>query len=94
MGPIGASAQHRGADKAAAIGAIIEIMRALWDTPADCNDGELFTYAEVLYDQIEAGETKDGLERYLAGVQTGKLGMPASLAHCEIVERSLALMRA
>jgi len=75
------------------IGKIVEIMRESWDTPADCNDGELFTYAEVLFDRIEAGDAKDALERYLAGVQTGKLGMPDSLAHSEIAERSLALMR-
>jgi hypothetical protein len=75
------------------IGKIVEMMRESWDTPADCNDGELFTYAEVLLDRIEAGEAKDALERYLAGVQTGKLGMPDSRAHSEIVERSLALMR-
>jgi hypothetical protein len=94
MSPTGASAQRLSSDKAAAIGAIIEIMRASWDTPADCNDGELFTYAEVLFDRIEAGEAKDALEGYLAGVQIGKMGMPDSLAHSEIVERSLALIRA
>jgi hypothetical protein len=75
------------------IGKIVEIMRESWDTPADCNDGELFAYAEVLFDRIEAGETRGALDRYLAGVQTGKLGMSDSRAHHEIVERSFALMR-
>ena len=80
-------------ERTSLIGKIVEIMRESWDTPADCNDGELFTYAEVLFDRIEAGDAKDALERYLEGVQTGKLGMPDSRAHNEIVERSLALMR-
>ena len=30
-----------------------------WDFPADCNEGELFTYAETLYDRIIAGDSKD-----------------------------------
>ena len=38
-------------DKTDAIGGIIAIMKSCWDFPADCNEGELFTYAEVLFDQ-------------------------------------------
>ena len=39
-------------DKTDAIGAIIDIMKSCWDLPADCNEGELFAYAEVLFDRI------------------------------------------
>jgi hypothetical protein len=81
-------AQETEPDRTKRINAIVEVMRASWDTPADCNDGELFTYAEVLYDKIEAGEDRAALDAYLADVQTDKLGMPASEAHREIVERA------
>jgi hypothetical protein len=43
-------------DKTSAIGGIIAIMQSSWDLPADCNEGELFTYAEILFDRIRAGE--------------------------------------
>ena len=46
-------------DKAGRIGEIIEVMKNTWDLPADCNEGELFTYAEVLYDRI-AGRRQQG----------------------------------
>ena len=39
-------------DKVAAIRGILEIMNSCWDLPSDCNEGELFTYAEVLFDRI------------------------------------------
>jgi hypothetical protein len=82
-----------GAVKAGRIGAIIEIMRGAWDLPADCNDGELFTYAEVLFDRIEAGDDREALDAYLADVQTGKLGMPSSEAYRDIADRSIALIK-
>ena len=46
-------------DKTAQIGEIVEVMLNTWDFPADCNEGELFTYAETLYDRIEAGDSRD-----------------------------------
>jgi hypothetical protein len=48
-------------DKTETIGRIIGIMRNHWDLPADCNDGELFTYAEILFDRISAGEGPEEL---------------------------------
>jgi hypothetical protein len=66
-------------------------MRSTWDLPADCNEGELFTYAETLYDRIARSERKDMLCAYLAGVQTDNLEMPPSDAFKAIVDRSLAL---
>jgi hypothetical protein len=80
-------------DKADLIGGIIEIMRGHWDLPSDCNDGELFTYAEILFDQIKAGAGKEALYAYLADVQTTKLDIPESSAHREIVNRAIALAR-
>jgi hypothetical protein len=78
--------------KTDAIGAIIDIMKSCWDFPADCNEGELFAYAEVLFDRIGAGESGDALYAYLADVQT-KLDMPPSDASKEIVARSIALVK-
>ncbi len=93
MSPTGNSARRaRTDDRTSLIGKIVEIMRDSWDTPADCNDGELFTYAEVLFDRIEAGEEAETLDAYLADVQTQKLGMPASDAHRAILDRSIALI--
>jgi hypothetical protein len=80
-------------DKAAAIGGIIDIMKSLWDLPADCNEGELFAYAEILFDRIQAGESKDALNLYLGGVQVENLDMPQSGAFEGIVDRSIALVR-
>ena len=79
-------------DKTDAIGAIIDIMKSCWDLPADCNEGELFAYAEVLFDRIDAGDGSDALCAYLADVQT-KLDMPASDAFKEIIARSIALVK-
>ena len=79
-------------DKNAAINGIISIMSSYWDFPADCNEGELFTYAEVLFDRIEAGEGVDALYGYLADVQVRKLEMPSSDAHREIVDRATDLV--
>jgi len=80
-------------DKTELIGGIIEILRDHWDLPPDCNDGELFTYAEILFDRIEAGEGKEALYAYLADVQTHKLDILESRAHREIVDRVVALVR-
>ncbi|MFZ0207786.1 MAG: hypothetical protein WAL59_17065 [Roseiarcus sp.] len=80
-------------DKTDAIGGIIAIMKSCWDFPADCNEGELFTYAEVLFDRIQAGDNHDPLYAYLADVQTNKLEMPPSDANKEIVDRSIALVK-
>jgi hypothetical protein len=79
-------------DNTDAIGGIIDIMKSCWDLPADCNEGELFAYAEVLFDRIDAGDDEDALYAYLADVQT-KLDMPASDAFKEIVARSIALVK-
>jgi hypothetical protein len=38
-------------DKTDAIGAIIDIMKSCRDLPADCNEGELFAYAEALFEE-------------------------------------------
>jgi hypothetical protein len=80
-------------DKAAAIGGIIDIMKSLWDLPADCNEGELFAYAEILFDRIEAGESRDALYAYLGGVQVESLDMRKSDAFKGIVDQSVALVR-
>ena len=80
-------------DKTDAIGGIIDIMKSCWDLPADCNEGELFAYAEVLFDRIQAGEDSDALYAYLADVQTNKLEMPPSDAYQGIVARSIALVK-
>jgi hypothetical protein len=78
-------------DKQKLIGAILVVMREFWDLPSDCNDGELFTYAEVLCDRILEGGERDDLYAYLGDVQTGKLEMPPSTAYRSIVDRSLEL---
>ena len=78
-------------DKTARIGEILDVMKNTWDLPADCNEGELFAYAETLYDKIVGGEGKDALHVYLDGVQTGNLEMPPSGAARAIVDRALAL---
>ena len=78
-------------DKTSAIGGIIAIMQSSWDLPADCNEGELFAYAETLYDRIAGGERRDALYAYLEGVQADNLEMPRSDAARAIVDRALAL---
>jgi hypothetical protein len=80
-------------DEIGPVGSIVAVMRGCWDLPADCNDGELFTYAEILFDRIEAHESKEALYLYLAHVQVDKLEMPRSEAFKEIVDRSVALMK-
>ena len=81
------------ADRARQIGEIVAAMRDTWDLPADCNEGELFTYAETLYDRIAAGESRDHLYAYLSGVQTGQLEMAQSDGFREIVDRAVELVR-
>ncbi len=79
-------------DRTRLVGAIVDVMRNFWDLPADCNEGELFTYAEMLFDRIQAGDDKDALYRFLAEVEVDKWDMPASDAHREIVDRSVGLI--
>ena len=78
-------------DKAGRIGEILDVMRNTWDLPADCNEGELFAYAETLYDRIASGEGRDALYAYLKAVQADNLEMPPSDASRAIVDRALAL---
>jgi hypothetical protein len=78
-------------DKAGQIGEILDVMRNTWDLPADCNEGELFAYAETLYDRIASGDGKDALYAYLSGVQVDILDMPPSETFKAIVDRALAL---
>jgi hypothetical protein len=93
MSPSGTSAQHLTSDKRIhMINALVDIMHDSWDTPADCNDGELFTYGELLLDRIEAGEDRAALNTFLSEVQTERLGIPASGAHQVILDRALALI--
>jgi hypothetical protein len=79
-------------DKTSAISEIVDVMRSIWDLPADCNEGELYAYAEILLDRIQAGDSNEALGSYLADVQVNKLEMPASDAFREIVGRSVALV--
>ena len=81
------------ADKTAQIGEIVEVMLDTWDLPADCNEGELFTYAETLYDRIAAGDSQDQLYAYLSEVQVDKLDMAKSDAFRKIVDRAVELGR-
>jgi hypothetical protein len=80
-------------DKIAQIGKIVEVMLDTWDLPADCNEGELFTYAERLHDRIAAGDSKDKLYAYLSEVQVERLEMAKSDAFRAIVDRAVELSR-
>ena len=80
-------------DKTAHIGAIVEIMLNTWDLPADCNEGELFTYAETLYGRIVAGDSKEDLYAYLSEVQVDHLEMAKSDAFRAIVDRAVELSK-
>ena len=79
------------ADKASRISEILKVMLNTWDLPADCNEGELFTYAETLYDRIAAGDGKAELYAYLSQVQD-RLDMAKSDAFKAIVDRALERM--
>jgi hypothetical protein len=81
------------ADKTTHIGEIVEVMLNTWDLPADCNEGELFTYAETLYDRIQAGDGKDKLYAYLSQVQVDQLEMARSDAFRRIVDRAVEIGR-
>jgi hypothetical protein len=81
------------ADKTSRIGEIIEVMLNTWDLPADCNEGELFTYAEGLYDRIAAGDSKDKLYAYLSKVQVDHLEMARSDGFRAIVDRAVELSK-
>ena len=81
-------------DRAGRIGSIVDIMKSEWDLPADCNEGELYTYAEILFDRIEAGEDRASLYDFLAEAQVRNLEMPASGASRAIVDRAVDLVRA
>jgi hypothetical protein len=81
------------AAKTSRIGEIVEVMLNAWDLPADCNEGELFTYAEALYDRIAAGDSKDKLYAYLSEVQVEPLEMARSDAFRAIVDRAVELSK-
>jgi hypothetical protein len=81
------------ADKMSRIGEIVEVMRETWDLPADCNEGELFTYAETLYDRIAAGDSREELHAYLSEVQVDRLEMAKSDEFRAIVDRAVELAK-
>ena len=80
-------------DRSGRIGAIVDIMKRNWDLPADCNEGELYTYAEILLDRIDAGEDKAALYAFLADAQVKALEMPASDASRLIVDQAVDSVR-
>jgi hypothetical protein len=80
-------------DKTAHIGEIVQVMLNTWDLPADCNEGELFTYAERLYDRIAAGDGKEKLYAYLSEVQVEHLEMARSEAFKTIADRAVELSK-
>jgi hypothetical protein len=79
------------ADKTSRIGEIVQLMLNTWDLPPDCNEGELFTYAETLYDRIAAGESKDQLYAYLSDVQVDHLELAQSEDFRTIVNRAVEI---
>jgi hypothetical protein len=81
------------ADKVGRIGEIVEVMRNTWDLPADCNEGELFTYAETLYDRIAASDSKEELYAYLFEVQVDRLEMAKPDEFRAIVDRAVELAK-
>jgi hypothetical protein len=78
-------------DQADLIDEIILAMKRCWDLPADCNEGELYAYAEIVADKLRAGASRGELEDYLRNVQVEKMEMPDSRAPGEIVERATGL---
>jgi hypothetical protein len=76
-------------EKTTKIGEIVRIMLSTWDLPPDCNEGELFTYAETLYDRIAAGESRDQLYAYLSEVQVDHLELAQSEDFRTIVNRAV-----
>jgi hypothetical protein len=81
------------ADRTSQINEIVQVMLNTWDLPPDCNEGELFTYAETLYDRIAAGESKDQLYAYLSEVQVDHLELAKSDDFRTIVDRAVELTR-
>jgi hypothetical protein len=79
-------------EKTSAIDGLIAVMKSCWDLPPDCNEGELYAYAEVLFDRIRAGDDREAIYAYLADVQA-KLDLPASGASNEIADRAIALAK-
>jgi hypothetical protein len=79
------------ADQTGQIGEIVQVMLNTWDLPPDCNEGELFTYAETLYGRIAAGESKDQLYAYLSEVQVDHLELAKSDDFRAIVDRAVEL---
>jgi hypothetical protein len=77
------------ADKTSQISKIVQVMLSTWDLPPDCNEGELFTYAETLYDRILAGESKVQLYAYLSDVQVDRLELAKSDDFKTIVDRTI-----
>jgi len=82
------------ADNGERVDGIVAIMRGRWDLPADCNEGELFAYAEHLLNRLRAGDPPAALSGWLAGVQTDKLDMPPSDAAADIVVQAAAFLDA
>ena len=76
-------------DKTSQIGEIVAVMLDTWDLPADCNEGELFTYAERLYDRIAAGDGQEQLYAYLSDVQVDHLELAKSDDFKTIVDRAI-----
>jgi hypothetical protein len=76
-------------ERTSRIGEIVQVMLSTWDLPPDCNEGELFTYAETLYDRIAAGETQDQLYAYLSDVQVDHLELAKSDDFKTIVDRAI-----
>ena len=85
--------QRRAADRSLVVGGVVEVMKSLWDLPADCNEGELFAYAKTLVDRVEAGESQEKLCASLADIQIGDWEMSPRDAYKDIVDRSIALIR-
>jgi hypothetical protein len=76
-------------ERTSRIGEIVQVMLSTWDLPPDCNEGELFTYAEALYDRIAAGESQDQLYAYLSDVQVDHLELAKSDDFKTIVDRAI-----
>ena len=76
-----------------AIDAIVILMHDNWDLPPDCNEGELYTYAEHLRDRILAGDDAHALDTYLQSIQTDKLDMADSPAYRVILDGAMRLTK-
>ena len=81
-------------DKADLFDQIVVAMKRYWDLPADCNEGELYAYAEILAGKLRAGADKAELDAFLRDVQVEKMEMPESSAYGDIVDRAMSLRNA